>query len=147
MCCLSTSHASPEQPHSPTQHESGVQPRHQPWEQPWHKSRQGLCTSRWVLPDLQPFTHHHPFTMLPNNPTPLLPPRCWGATGLLCYFLEHSLVCVLFLRTSLNQPLGKCCWRAVGGTWTSATSNYLLDEFNEKLASLFLSKCFLLLGT
>lgn len=41
-------HASTEQPYPPTQHESGVQPRYQPWEQPRYKPCSGLRSTRWV---------------------------------------------------------------------------------------------------
>lgn len=41
-------HASTEQPYPSTQHESGVQPRYQPWEQPRYKPCSGLSSTRWV---------------------------------------------------------------------------------------------------
>lgn len=41
-------HTSTEQPYPSTQHESGVQPRYQPWEQPRYKPCSGLSSTWWV---------------------------------------------------------------------------------------------------
>lgn len=41
-------HTSTEQPYPSTQHESGVQPRYQPWEQPWYEPCSGLPSAWWV---------------------------------------------------------------------------------------------------
>lgn len=41
-------HTSTEQPYPSTQHESGVQPRYQPWEQPRYKPCSGLPSTGWV---------------------------------------------------------------------------------------------------
>lgn len=41
-------HASTEQPYPSTQHESGVQPQCQLWEQPRYEPRSGLSSTRWV---------------------------------------------------------------------------------------------------
>lgn len=64
-------HASTEQPYPSTQHESGVQPRCQPWEQPGYEPCSGLRAARWVpagrapraphpaRPNHQPLSLHH----------------------------------------------------------------------------------------
>lgn len=41
-------HTSTEQPYPSTQHESGVQPQYQLWEQPRYEPRSGLSSTRWV---------------------------------------------------------------------------------------------------
>lgn len=125
-----TPHAahSTEQPYPSTQHESGVQPRYQPWEQPGYKPCAGLPSARWVPAGRTlagpPASVPSPLSCEPLLSRPLSLLHAWILATSSFYVLEEKSTTALRTVIYDPSPSGKPVCVEPSSVWqTSAREN------------------------